>query len=115
MLQAKKGKQTVAGRVAQYGEAVQARLAADFAKAGVPYPPRKTALIGLKTERTLQVWVAGADRDWKHLKDYPILGMSGKPGPKLKEGDRQVPEGIGDRRAQKKDQENVEYRGFHAA
>ena len=94
MLQANKGKSTVADRVAQYGEAVCARLAPDFAKAGIAYPPDKLMLIGLKSERTLEVQVAGANGEWKHLKDYPILGMSGSLGPKLREGDRQVPEGI---------------------
>jgi len=29
-----------------------------------------------------------------HLRDYPIRGMSGTLGPKLREGDRQVPEGL---------------------
>jgi len=51
-------------------------------------------LIGLKAEEELQVWVSGTDKKWKHLKNYPILGMSGKLGPKLQEGDMQVPEGI---------------------
>lgn len=51
-------------------------------------------IIGLKEERIVQVWVSGEGGTWKHLKDYPILGMSGKLGPKLKEGDLQVPEGL---------------------
>lgn len=31
---------------------------------------------------------------WHHITTYPILALSGKPGPKLREGDHQVPEGI---------------------
>jgi murein L,D-transpeptidase YafK len=31
---------------------------------------------------------------WSQLRDYPILAVSGTAGPKLLEGDRQVPEGI---------------------
>jgi hypothetical protein len=88
------GKKSVEDRVAEYGDVVHARLAPIFERVGVMYPPQKIALIGLKSERMLEVWVASADGVWKHLKDYPILGMSGKLGPKLKEGDRQVPEGI---------------------
>jgi len=42
----------------------------------------------------LQVWVAGQNGDGKLLKAYPILGLSAGPGPKLREGDRQVPEGL---------------------
>lgn len=94
VLQEMKGKKTVADRVNQFGEAVHARLTPDFERIGVAYPPRQVTLIGLKSERMLQVWVAGADGAWRPLKDYPILGLSGSLGPKLREGDRQVPEGV---------------------
>jgi hypothetical protein len=89
-----KGKRTVAERVQQYGPAARRRLLPEFERIGVPYPPDRVALVGLKAERILEVWV-GADGDgWKRLKTYPILGMSGTSGPKLREGDNQVPEGI---------------------
>jgi hypothetical protein len=89
-----RGMKTVSDRVAQFGDTVKARLAPAFDQIGVAYPPKKMTLIGLKAEEKLQVWVSGTDKKWKHLKTYPILGMSGKLGPKLKEGDMQVPEGI---------------------
>lgn len=85
---------TIADRVAQFGEAVRARLTPAFERIGVAYPPQRVTLIGLKAERRVEVWVSGHDGEWKHLKGYPILGMSGDLGPKLKEGDMQVPEGI---------------------
>lgn len=88
------GKHTVAGRVAEYGPAVRARLAADFQRVGVTWPPAKVTLVGLKQERGLEVWVADADRRFRLLKTYPILAASGKTGPKLREGDWQVPEGL---------------------
>lgn len=51
-------------------------------------------LLGLKDERRLEVW--GVDRDgetvWLH--DFPFTGYSGALGPKLMEGDRQIPEGL---------------------
>ena len=93
-LQHIRGMKTISDRVAQYGDTVKARLAPAFDEIGVPYPPKKMTLIGLKAEEKLQVWVSGTDKKWKHLKTYPILGMSGELGPKLKEGDMQVPEGI---------------------
>ncbi len=31
---------------------------------------------------------------WRHIKNYPVLAASGHAGPKLKEFDLQVPEGI---------------------
>ena len=88
------GKQTVADRVAQFGDAVNVRLTPMFDQIGVAYPPKKMTLIGLKAEKLLQVWVSGSDKKWIHLKNYPILGMSGTLGPKVKEGDMQVPEGV---------------------
>ncbi len=93
-IQTAKGKKTIADRVVQFGDLVHERLAARFKRIGVAYPPAKLMLVGLKLERTMQVWVCGADAEWKHLKDYPILAMSGTLGPKLQEGDMQVPEGI---------------------
>ncbi|MFA5203139.1 MAG: hypothetical protein WC708_01930 [Lentisphaeria bacterium] len=92
--QSMKGKKTVSDRVSQYGDAVRARLGPQFASGMVTYPPRRVTLVGLKAERTIQVWVSGDDGKWTHLRDYPILGMSGVLGPKLKEGDLQVPEGL---------------------
>jgi hypothetical protein len=93
-LQAAAGRKTVAARVAQYGAAARARLAPELARTGIAYPPARMTLVGLKAERTLEVWVAAPAGQWQHLKDYPILGLSGTLGPKLREGDRQVPEGL---------------------
>ena len=92
--QSMKGEKTVADRINQYGRIVHARLVPEFQSIGIPYPPRKLTLIGLKSEKVLEVWVAGSDGQWQYLKSYPILGASGILGPKLKEGDMQVPEGI---------------------
>lgn len=85
---------TVADRVNQYGATAHARLAPDFARAGVPYPPASVMLAGFKAERVLQVWASDTNGAWRHIRDYPILGASGGPGPKLREGDGQVPEGL---------------------
>ena len=93
-LKAMNGKKTVADRVAEFGGPVRARLAPALAQAGIVWPPAKLTLIGIKDERRLEAWVAGPDGRWKLLKNYPILGMSGELGPKLRQGDRQVPEGL---------------------
>lgn len=94
VIQIMKGKKTVSDRVAQFGDVVRMRLAPQFTSTGVAYPPQSVTLVGLKAERMLQVWVSGGDGKWSHLRDYPILGMSGVLGSKLKEGDMQVPEGL---------------------
>jgi len=46
-----------------------------------------------KEESILEIWIR-SDTEYKHLKDYAICAYSGKLGPKLKEGDKQSPEGF---------------------
>jgi len=46
-----------------------------------------------KEEAILEVWIK-KENEYKHLKDYVICAASGYLGPKLKEGDRQSPEGF---------------------
>jgi hypothetical protein len=85
---------TVADRLEQYGPAARARLKPRFEKIGLAYPPKSIVLVGLKQERQLEVWVSADGQKHKLLHTYPILGASGVLGPKLREGDRQVPEGL---------------------
>jgi hypothetical protein len=93
-LQTIKGKRTVADRVHEFGPPVRARLAHDFARIGLSYPPTRITLVGLKAEKRLEVWVRGERPPWHLLRTYPILAASGQLGPKLREGDNQVPEGL---------------------
>jgi len=85
---------TVSQRVVQYGAVVDRRLAPVFASRNIPYPPTRLALIGFKGERVLEVWATDKDGMYQFIKSYPILAASGKPSPKLRQGDGQVPEGI---------------------
>lgn len=86
---------SVEDRVGQYGAIVAARLAPAFAAAGVAYPPHDIAYLAFKDQRVLEVYARGAaDGPWRYIKSYSVLAASGLPGPKLREGDRQVPEGI---------------------
>jgi hypothetical protein len=88
-----KGKRTMSEAIAEVGPGAVDRLQPAFVKAGVAYPPKGITLIAYKQSKELQLWAKGADRH--HLiKRYPILAASGELGPKLREGDRQVPEGI---------------------
>jgi hypothetical protein len=88
------GDQEIADRVAQYGPAARARLAPFFAAAGIAYPPERFALLGFKLERELHLLASGSGHGLTYIRSYPILGMSGTLGPKLREGDGQVPEGV---------------------
>jgi murein L,D-transpeptidase YafK len=65
--------------------------------AGVGYPPDRLTLVGLKREKQLEVWASGStpgSKKWRLVRSYPVLAASGTAGPKLREGDLQVPEGI---------------------
>ncbi len=84
----------IAERVAEYGPAARGRLAPYFAAAGVAYPPERFVLVAFKLERALHVLASGSGRGLAFVRSYPILGASGTLGPKLREGDRQVPEGV---------------------
>ncbi len=74
-----------------YGTLARARLAPFMRTAGFTAAPRGLRLIALKEERQLELW--GREEAWSPIRRYPILAASGGPGPKLKEGDCQVPEG----------------------
>lgn len=66
-----------------------------FDEAGVEYPPTELALIGLKEEKKLELWARDRKRaEFKFIREYDIKAASGKEGPKLRKGDRQVPEGV---------------------
>lgn len=87
-------RKTTAERLAQYGPAARARLQPSFDARKVPYPPARLILVGLKQEKTLLVYAANSNQPPVFIRSYAILAASGKPGPKLREGDEQVPEGI---------------------
>lgn len=93
-VQTLRGKATVADRVKEHGANVRERLAPFFRAAGLTYPPEKVVLVGLKEERMLEVWAANDGGQFVFVREYQILGTSGKLGPKLEEGDMQVPEGL---------------------
>ncbi len=87
------GRQTVSSVVQNYGPAARARLEPYFAAAGIAYPPSAITLLAIKDSAKLELW-AGDSAQQLFIREYPIRALSGKAGPKLNEGDRQVPEGI---------------------
>ena len=65
-----------------------------FAKQGLPYPPRTILLRAFKKEGELELWVENSSgKPYQLARTYPICATSGKPGPKRRFGDEQVPEG----------------------
>lgn len=86
-------KRTVQDVMALYGPAAEQRLLPHVQAAGLPYPPEALALLGFKGEKRLEVWGQQAGQ-WRWIRSYPMLAASGGAGPKLREGDLQVPEGL---------------------
>jgi hypothetical protein len=85
---------TVEERLAQFGAAARGRWKPYFDRAKTTYPPAAVKLVALKTEKVLQVYAVDKSGRGRWLRSCPILAASGIPGPKLQEGDGQVPEGI---------------------
>lgn len=85
---------TVSDRLQEFGPAAQTRLIPYFQKARIGYPPTKLILVGIKNEKRLEIYASGSGQPVHFVRSYPILCASGKLGPKLQEGDGQVPEGI---------------------
>jgi hypothetical protein len=89
------GPRSVADVIARYGPATRKHLQPMFVRAGVSYPPRQLALLVFKRERRVSVWARSSmTAPWRFIRHYPILAASGHAGPKLRQGDYQVPEGV---------------------
>ncbi|MGE7369668.1 L,D-transpeptidase family protein [Neorhizobium sp. NPDC001467] len=72
---------------------LSARIIAEMQKKDMP----RTSPIMIrifKEEGVLEIWKAKADNRFDKLTSYQICAWSGKLGPKVKEGDRQAPEGF---------------------
>lgn len=85
---------TVANVLAAIGPEVDERLHPDFQRAGVAYPPPRLIMLAFKRERRLELHAADGSGKYHFVRSYPILAASGGDGPKLREGDSQVPEGF---------------------
>jgi murein L,D-transpeptidase YafK len=60
---------------------------------GLKEAPDRFTFITLKAEKQLELWFEKEGKAY-FVKSYPILAASGVAGPKLKQGDLQVPEGF---------------------
>lgn len=87
------GKRSVQQVLETYEAQSEGRLRPFFEAAKAPYPPSKITLLAIKDEKKLELWTEEADETF-FIRSYPVKAASGVSGPKLREGDRQVPEGI---------------------
>jgi hypothetical protein len=79
--------------VSAIGAPVERRIRPAFERANVAWPPRNLTLVAFKAERRLDLYSDVGERA-HFVRSYPILAASGTSGPKLREGDKQVPEGF---------------------
>ncbi len=63
-------------------------------KVGLSYPVDEVYLRAFKKERQLELWASKKGQPMALVKTYPFCAASGDLGPKRKEGDSQVPEGL---------------------
>ncbi len=94
--------------VASCQDEMQSGLAAGGAKANRPLKPEMVSLLEkkgmrkedpilvrvFKQESTLEVWKRDQTGRYAFLKSYPLCAWGGTLGPKIKEGDKQSPEGF---------------------
>lgn len=81
-------------RVARAREEKETGLRGRFKEAGVAYPAKRLFFRAFKRERELELWAGDGQGSLKLIRTYQVAAASGELGPKRKEGDRQVPEGI---------------------
>jgi hypothetical protein len=81
-------------RLAEISPGAMKRLVEKFSAAKAQWPPAEIALVTIKDERTVELFSRQQDGPWQFVHRYKVLAASGGPGPKLRQGDKQVPEGI---------------------
>ncbi len=80
--------------IQRYGLPMEPQLKRWFSKAKVAYPPKNIALLAFKKERHIQLWAKDENTSWHFIHTYHMTAFSGRLGPKLKEHDLQIPEGV---------------------
>lgn len=85
---------SVDNAIVKYGLRTEPELKRFFSNAKVAYPPKDIALLAFKQERKVELWAKNDQQSWRFIHDYPLTAISGRLGPKLKERDGQIPEGI---------------------
>lgn len=91
---APKAPYAISDRLMQFGAQARARLHPYFQRAQVAYPPVAINVVVLKHEKAVQLYAASTNGAFRFIHSWPIAAMSGSLGPKRREGDRQVPEGL---------------------
>ena len=82
-------------RLAQISPGASVRLAAKFRAAKANWQPAEIAMVAIKDDKMLELFARPeGSSEWTFIHRYPVLAASGQSGPKLRQGDKQVPEGL---------------------
>ena len=82
-------------RVRRARENARPRINRLFYERNIRHPAAEVFVRVFKRDREMEVWVRTADSSrFELLKTYGICALAGKPGPKRRQGDEQVPEGF---------------------
>lgn len=71
----------------------EAVLEKSFNNQGLSWPPKEIYIRNFKAELDLEIWVL-EEEGFRFFKEYEVCVGSGTLGPKLRQGDKQVPEGF---------------------
>lgn len=88
------GNKAIDHAVIHYGMRTEPELKSFFRTANVNYPPKQIALLAFKKESHIELWAKDKKNHWSFIHNYPLTANSGRLGPKLRENDKQIPEGI---------------------
>ena len=86
--------QAIDHAVTRFGLRTEPELKSYFKTAKVSYPPKELAFLAFKKEQKIELWAKDYQNKWSFIHKYQLTATSGQLGPKLKENDRQIPEGI---------------------
>lgn len=96
-VRARLGRATIADRLAEIGPRVEPLWRSRLEKTGLSRLPTQLTIVVIKARRELIVFAPTSippGDTYAELARFSITAASGNPGPKLREGDNQVPEGI---------------------
>jgi murein L,D-transpeptidase YafK len=87
------GRKTVEDIVKLYESRVEKDILPIFIAKNINYPPQNLTILAFKEEKLLEIWTISNGKPI-FIKKYPFTTTSGKQGPKLNRGDKQIPEGF---------------------
>ncbi len=85
---------TLKERLKEISPKATKRIAKKFEAANAVWPPADIALVAIKDTKHIELFARPEDGEWKFIDRYSVLAASGGAGPKLRRGDKQVPEGV---------------------